>query len=40
VLLVGLPLPDMSGVEFVRAAKRALVNCQILLVAAPGTEEA
>ncbi len=40
VLLVGLPLPDMSGVEFVRAAKRALANCQILLVAAPGTEEA
>jgi len=40
VLLVGLPLPDMSGVEFVRAAKRTLVHCQILLVAAPGTEEA
>src|SRR6266480_5358664 len=40
VLLVGLPLPDLSGVEFVRAAKRVLANCQILLVAAPGTEEA
>jgi DNA-binding NarL/FixJ family response regulator len=40
VLLVGLPLPDMSGVEFVRAAKRSLASCQILVVAAPGTEEA
>jgi DNA-binding NarL/FixJ family response regulator len=40
VLLVVLPLPDMSGVEFVRAAKRALASCQILLVAVPGTEEA
>src|SRR5258706_14634838 len=40
VLLVGLPLPDLSGVEFVRAAKRVLASCQILLVAAPGTEEA
>jgi len=40
VLLVGLPLPDMSGVEFVRAAKRVLASCQILLVAAPGAEEA
>ena len=39
VLLVGLPLRDMSGVEFVRAAKRALASCQILLVAAPGSEE-
>src|SRR6266568_1486545 len=40
VLLVGLPLPDLSGVEFVRAAKRALASCQILLVAAAGAEEA
>jgi DNA-binding NarL/FixJ family response regulator len=40
VLLVGLPLPDMSGVEFVRAAKRVLASCQILLIAATGTEEA
>lgn len=40
VLLVGLPLPDLDGVDFVRAAKRALASCQILLVAAPGTEEA
>lgn len=40
VLLVGLPLPDMSGVEFVRAAKRVVTACQILLVAASGTEEA
>jgi len=40
VMLVGLPLSDLSGVEFVRAAKRTLVDCQILLVAAPGTEEA
>src|SRR6266487_6646873 len=39
VLLVGLPLRDMSGVEFVRAAKRVLAHCQILLVAAPGSEE-
>src|SRR6266699_6238453 len=39
VLLVGLPLPDLSAVEFVRAAKRALATCQILLVAASGTEE-
>src|SRR6266480_1866050 len=40
VLLVGLPLPDLDGIEFVRTAKRALATCQILLVAAPGTEEA
>ncbi len=40
VLLVGLPLPDMTGVEFVRAAKRVLASCQILLIAAAGTEEA
>ncbi len=40
VLIVGLPLPDLSGVEFVRAAKRVLASCQILLIAAPGTEEA
>ncbi len=40
VLLVGLPLPDLSGLEFVRAAKRAVASCQILLVAAAGTEEA
>ena len=40
VVLVGLPLPDLSGVEFVRAAKRVVASCQILLVAAPGTEEA
>src|SRR6266702_79889 len=39
VLLVSLPLPDLDGVEFVRAAKRALATCQILLVAAPGSEE-
>ena len=39
VLIVGLPLPDLGGVEFVRAAKRVLAHCQILLVAAPGTEE-
>jgi len=36
VLLVGLPLPDLSGVEFVRAAKHALASCQILLLAALG----
>ncbi len=40
VVLVGLPLPDLSGVEFVRAAKRVLASCQILLIAAAGTEEA
>jgi DNA-binding NarL/FixJ family response regulator len=40
VVLAGLPLPDMSGVEFVRAAKRVLANCQILLLAAAGAEEA
>jgi DNA-binding NarL/FixJ family response regulator len=40
VALVALPLPDLSGVEFVRAAKRALASCQILLVAAAGAEEA
>jgi len=39
VLLVGLPLPDLSGVEFVRAAKRALASCQILLLAAAAGEE-
>jgi DNA-binding NarL/FixJ family response regulator len=38
VVIVSLPLPDLSGVEFVRAAKRALASCQILLVSAPGTE--
>src|SRR5260221_7300946 len=40
VVLVGLPLPDLSGVEFVRAAKRVVASCQVLLVAATGTEEA
>src|SRR6266516_5643755 len=40
VLLLGLPLPDVSGVVFVRAAKRAVASCQILLVAAAGTEDA
>src|SRR5947207_4011210 len=40
VVLVGLPLPDLSGVEFVRTAKRTLASCQILLIAAAGTEEA
>jgi DNA-binding response OmpR family regulator len=40
VLLVRLPLPDLSAVEFVRAAKRVLASCQILLVAASGAEEA
>ncbi len=39
VLLVCLPLPDMSGVEFVRAAKRAVASCQILLLAAAEAEE-
>jgi DNA-binding NarL/FixJ family response regulator len=40
VLLVRLPLPDLDGVEFVRAAKRAVASCQILLVVAPEVEEA
>jgi DNA-binding NarL/FixJ family response regulator len=40
VLLVFLPLPDLDGVEFVRAAKRAVASCQILLVVDPGAEEA
>jgi DNA-binding NarL/FixJ family response regulator len=40
VLLLGLPLPDLSGVEFVRAARRLVANCQILLIVAPGVEEA
>lgn len=40
VLVVVLPLPDLDGVEFVRAAKRVLASCQILLVVAPGAEEA
>jgi DNA-binding NarL/FixJ family response regulator len=40
VLLLGLPLPDLDGVEFVRAAKRVLASCQILLVVAPEAEEA
>jgi len=40
VLFVRLPLPDMNGVEFVRAAKRVLASCQILLIAPAGTEEA
>jgi DNA-binding NarL/FixJ family response regulator len=39
VLIVGLPLPDMSEVEFVQGAKRALASCQILLVAVAGSEE-
>ena len=39
VLLVFLPLPDLDGVEFVRAAKRVLASCQILLVVAPEAEE-
>ena len=40
VLLVRLPLADLSAVEFVRAAKRVVASCQILLVVAPGVEEA
>ena len=40
VLFVRLPLPDMNGVEVVRAAKRVLASCQILLIAPAGTEEA
>jgi len=39
VLLVALPLPDLDGVEFVRAAKRARASCPILLISAQGTEE-
>jgi DNA-binding NarL/FixJ family response regulator len=39
VLLVGLPLPDLSAVEFVRAAKRVLAQCPILLIAPPSAEE-
>jgi DNA-binding NarL/FixJ family response regulator len=39
VLLVRLPLPDLSAVEFVQAAKRVLASCQILLVAGDGEEE-
>jgi DNA-binding NarL/FixJ family response regulator len=39
VLVVGLPLPDLDCVEFVRAAKRKHAGCQILLIAAPGAEE-
>jgi DNA-binding NarL/FixJ family response regulator len=39
VLLATLPLPDLGAVDFVRAAKRALASCQILLLAAPGTED-
>jgi DNA-binding NarL/FixJ family response regulator len=39
VLLARLPLPDLGAVDFVRAAKRAVVSCQILLLAAPGTED-
>jgi DNA-binding NarL/FixJ family response regulator len=39
VLIVRLPLPDLNGVEFVRAAKRTHASCQILLVSPPGTEE-
>jgi DNA-binding NarL/FixJ family response regulator len=33
-------LPDLDGVEFVRAAKRAVAGCQILLLAALGAEDA
>src|SRR5205809_7402479 len=40
VVLVGLPLPDLSGPEFVRTAKRTLASCQILLIPAAGTAEA
>jgi DNA-binding NarL/FixJ family response regulator len=39
VLLVALTLPDTDGIEFVRAAKRAVASCQILVVAASGAEE-
>ena len=40
VLLVGLPLPDMNGVEFVCAAKRTLASCQILLIGKTESGEA
>lgn len=39
VLLAKLPLPDLGAVDFVRAAKRAMAGCQILLLAAPGAED-
>jgi DNA-binding NarL/FixJ family response regulator len=39
VLFARLPLPDLGAVEFVRAAKRAVASCQILLLAAPGAED-
>jgi DNA-binding NarL/FixJ family response regulator len=39
VLLLGLPLPDLGEVEFVRAAKRVAASCQILLLAPSGAEE-
>jgi DNA-binding NarL/FixJ family response regulator len=39
VLLAMLPLPDLGAVDFVRAAKRAVAGCQILLLAAPGAED-
>src|SRR5438046_10435777 len=39
VLFVRLPLPDMNSVEFVRAAKRLLARCPIVLIAPPGTQE-
>src|SRR5205809_6773643 len=40
VVLVGLPLPDLSGVEVVRTAKRTRASRQILASAAAGTGEA
>jgi DNA-binding NarL/FixJ family response regulator len=39
ILVAMLPLPDLGAVEFVRAAKRALPGCQILLLGAPGAED-
>jgi DNA-binding NarL/FixJ family response regulator len=39
VLILHLPLPDWSGVEFVRTAKSKHANCQILLVASSDAEK-
>ena len=40
ILLIAVPLPDMNGVDFVRAAKRTLASCQILLIGETETEDA
>lgn len=40
VLLVGVQLADVDVVHFVRSAKRVLASCKIVVIAAPGEEQA